>query len=59
MKIQLHVLTRSLETSKLELLEAIRRQPDLEVRMVDLTVPQPDYRELVEAIFAADSVVTW
>ena len=59
MKIQLHILTRSLEASKVELLEAIRRQPDLEVGVVDLTVPQPDYRELVEAIFAADSVVNW
>lgn len=59
MKIQLHILTRSLETSKVELLQAIGREPNLEVRMVDLTVPQPDYLELVEAIFAADSVVTW
>ena len=59
MKTQLHIVTRPLEASKVELLEAIRRESDLEVRVVDLTVSGPDYRALVEAIFAADSVVTW
>ncbi len=59
MKIQLHILTRPLDPSKAELLEAIRREPELEVRVVDLTTSPLDYRGLVEAIFRADSVVTW
>lgn len=59
MKIQLHIVTRPLEASKVELLEAICREPSLEVRVVDLTASQPDYRDLVEAIFTANSVVTW
>ncbi len=59
MKTQLHIVTRPLEASKVELLEAIRLEPDLEVRVVDLTASVQDYRELVEAIFTADSVVTW
>lgn len=59
MKTQLHIVTRPLEASQVELLEAVRREPDVEVRVEDLTVSGPDYRALVEAIFAADSVVTW
>jgi len=59
MKTQLHIVTRPLEASQVELLEALRREPDVEVRVVDLTASGPDYRALVEAIFAADSVVTW
>ena len=59
MKTQLHIVTRPLEASQVELLEAIRREPDVEVRVVDLTASVRDYRELVEAILTADSVVTW
>ncbi len=59
MKIQLHIVTRPLEASKVELLEAVSREPEVEVRVVDLTVSVRNYRELVEAIFTADSVVTW
>ena len=59
MKIQLHILTRPLDASKTELLEAIRREPGVEVRVVDFMGSQPDYVEVVRQIFEADSVVTW
>jgi hypothetical protein len=59
MKIQLHILTRPLDASKAELLESIRREPGVEVRVVDLTGSRPDYLEVVKQVFEADSVVTW
>ena len=32
---------------------------DQEVKVADLTVPHPDYRALLEEIFASDSVQVW
>ena len=59
MRTQLHILTRPPARSESELIERIRTEPGLEVRVVDLTVPDPDYPRLLEEIFGADSVVTW
>ena len=59
MRIQLHILTRPLDASKAALLEEIRREPGIEVRVLDLTGSQPDYAEVVRRVFEADSVVTW
>lgn len=36
-----------------------RRQPGLEVQVVDLTAEEPDYAALLEAVFAADVIETW
>ena len=36
-----------------------QREGASEVRIVDLTVPDPDYRALLAEIFASDSVVVW
>ena len=36
-----------------------RRQPELDVREVNLTAPGPDYQRLLEELFAADSVEVW
>ena len=33
--------------------------PEHEVKIVDLTTGEPDYRALLEDIFAADSVQVW
>ena len=45
------------------LLEAVTAQqqylPEHEVKVVDLTAGEPDFRVLLEAIFAADSVQVW
>lgn len=42
--------------------EAAARQqalPEMQVEVVDLTRPNPDYDALVDKIFAADSVQVW
>jgi hypothetical protein len=33
--------------------------PGCEVKSVDLTTEEPDYRALIHAIFAADSIQVW
>ena len=33
--------------------------PEHQVKIVDLTAGEPDYRALLEEIFAADSVQVW
>jgi hypothetical protein len=33
--------------------------PGCEVKSVDLTSEEPDYRALIHAIFAADSIQVW
>ena len=33
--------------------------PGCEVKSVDLTAEKPDYRALIHAIFAADSIQVW
>ena len=59
MKIQLHILNCPLDAATAALLESIRREPEVEVRVLDLTGLSPDYAEAVGQIFEADSVVTW
>jgi hypothetical protein len=60
MRLILHILTRGDEPLAREI---ITRQEESEaenkVVVVDLTAGQPDYKSLVENIFAADSVQTW
>ncbi|HEY3855530.1 MAG TPA: hypothetical protein VGO67_14160 [Verrucomicrobiae bacterium] len=55
----LHILTRP---DDLLATEIIARQKELgtnEVAIVDLTKPNPDYKSLLEKIFASDSVESW
>ena len=33
--------------------------PECEVKSVDLTADEPDYRALIHEIFAADSIQVW
>ncbi|MCW5557368.1 MAG: hypothetical protein KIT22_06015 [Verrucomicrobiae bacterium] len=56
---QLHVLTSPPDAWLQELLESLRRQPEVTVEIVDLTSGEPDYARLVEAVFSADSIATW
>ena len=55
----LHILTRENEVLGLKVIEGHREQPDCQVEVVDLTKPEPDYRDLLEKVFAADSVQVW
>lgn len=53
------VLTQSLDPLNDIVTATERTLPDTDVRIVDLTVESPDYRQLLEAVFAADSVQVW
>lgn len=59
MRTVLHTLTRPDDALARSVLEAQRQDPELKAVVVDLTVPQPDYEALLEAIFGADSIAAW
>ncbi len=59
MKTQLHVLLRPADDLVKSLMESVAKDPEVRVEVVDLSQGQPDYPQLVERIFAADSVATW
>jgi len=40
-------------------MEPQKRTAGLQVRVVDLTVPAPDYAKALDEIFAAESVAVW
>jgi hypothetical protein len=55
----LHILTRHDDALAREII-ARQKENHLEgIEIVDLTKPRPDYEELLEKIFAADSVESW
>jgi len=55
----LHIVTRTDDSLAAQVIAAQRSQPELDVREVHLTAPGPDYENLLERIFAADSVIAW
>jgi hypothetical protein len=55
----LHILTAPAEPFVQDLIARQRACHERTVTVVDLTAPEPDYRALLEAIFAADSVAVW
>jgi hypothetical protein len=55
----LHILTRSDDALPREIIARQTAGGENEVRIADLTVVQPDYKAMLEEIFAADSVETW
>ncbi len=54
----LHILTRA-EDSLARRVISLQSQPGVNVVTVDLTRPDPDYADLLEKIFKADSVEVW
>ena len=42
-----------------KVITAQRKRTDLVVKEVRLTTPEPDYRRLLEELFAADSIEVW
>ena len=55
----LHILNQPADELAAEVIRRQRAQARLEMEVFDLTQGQPDYAELLERIFAADSVLTW
>ena len=58
MKKFLHVLTKENDALASEVLSQ-QQSPEWKLEIVDLTQGQPDYANLVEKIFEADSVAVW
>jgi len=59
MRTLLHIVTRPDDARTAEIIAAQQKQPGLDVHVVDLTMPEPDYLKLLEDIFDADSVAVW
>ena len=59
MRAVLHIVTRPNDTLAAAIIATQRKQPEAQVKVADLTAPEPDYSALLEAIFAADSVSVW
>ncbi len=57
----LHILTNPDDRLAQEIISRQRGLPPdhLEVEVVDLTLPNPDYNALLTRIFAADSIAVW
>ena len=62
MKRILHILTDGADHSDAvaaSVIEKQRSDAELDVVVVDLTVGEPDYRDVVHKIFDADSIEVW
>ena len=59
MALILHIITQPSDSLAEKVMEEQRRLPDCAVRVIDLTAPSADYRELLREIFDADSVEVW
>jgi len=59
MKKVLHILTKSSDTLAREIISQERAGAAGEVETVDLTSGAPDYADLLQKVFSADSVAVW
>ena len=59
MRLLLHILTRPDDSLVREIITRQQNGGENKTVLVDLTKPQPDYKDLLENIFAADSVQVW
>jgi hypothetical protein len=55
----LHILTRADDALARELMARQQKAAGNKVEAVDLTLPEPDYKALLEKIFQAESVESW
>ena len=55
----LHILTRADDPLARNVIDAQRADPSNAVAVVDWTRETPDLDELLDQIFAADSIATW
>ena len=59
MRTILHILTKPDDELAAKVIARQKTQSENQVEVVDLTVATPDYRELLQKIYQADSVQTW
>ena len=59
MRLLLHILTRPDDSLAREIIALQESAGENLTKVVDLTGPQNDYKQLLENIFAADSVQVW
>jgi hypothetical protein len=55
----LHILTTPNDSLEQQISSAQEQEAEVAVQRFDLTVAEPDYRALLHAIFAADSIEVW
>jgi hypothetical protein len=55
----LHILTQPEDALARESARAHEVNGTVDIDVLDLTVPDPDYARLVERLFAADAVIVW
>ncbi|HUD48194.1 MAG TPA: hypothetical protein VMR33_15285 [Candidatus Baltobacteraceae bacterium] len=55
----LHILTRPDDALALEIIARQKENNRDRIQIVDLRTPRPDYADLLEKIFAAESVESW
>jgi hypothetical protein len=55
----LHILTRPDDALAQAIMAQQKSADGNKVAVVDLTLPQPDYKALLEKIFAAESIQSW
>jgi hypothetical protein len=55
----LHILTKPDDALAVDIIARQRTQAGQKVDVADLTVDSPDYTNLLERIFAANSVAVW
>ena len=55
----LHVVTKRDDPLAQSVIDQQRSDPELTLRIVDLTLSNPDYDALLAAVFEADSIQVW
>jgi hypothetical protein len=59
MKTLLHLLNQPADDLVLAVVSAQKSNPENTVTVIDLSRPETDYRDVLESVFAADSVQCW
>ena len=59
MSVVLHIITRTEDAFAHDIIARQRLRPECSVQVVDLSQGEPDYDQLLDAIFAADSIQVW
>lgn len=59
MRTVLHILTRPDDPLARDLVTRQTADEHVQVEVIDLTRPEPDYAALVTKVFAADAIAVW
>ena len=59
MRTILHILTKPEDALAAEMITKEKALAEVKTKIVDLNAGEPDYKALLENIFAADSVQVW